>query len=344
LPQHGEACSTFYIDHGAQSVFGKNYDWSVDVGFLTVNKRGVSKVALVDGAPTKWISKYGSVTFNQYGREFPSGGMNEAGLVVELMWLEETEYPRPDSRPAVGKLQWIQYQLDNSASVEDIIASDTNVRIEPGGVARIHYLVADRTGNCATIEFINGKLVYHTDDALPWRVLTNDTYASSVDYLKRHQGFGGEAPVAASASSLDRFANAANMVARFEGDDDARPVDYAFEILETVAQGDYTKWSIVYDLDGATIHFRTLANRDARFVRLNSLDFDCATPVEVLDVDAPLSGDVTDKFVRYTYDRNRRVIKKAFAGTSFLRKISPRTLDYLSRYPADMRCVTEHGL
>jgi penicillin V acylase-like amidase (Ntn superfamily) len=28
------------------------------------------------------------VTFNQYGRNFPSGGMNEAGLVIELMWLE----------------------------------------------------------------------------------------------------------------------------------------------------------------------------------------------------------------------------------------------------------------
>jgi choloylglycine hydrolase len=26
-----------------------------------------------------WTSRYGSITFNQYGREFPSGGINEKG-------------------------------------------------------------------------------------------------------------------------------------------------------------------------------------------------------------------------------------------------------------------------
>jgi choloylglycine hydrolase len=34
-----------------------------------------------DGKTISWISKYGSITFNQYGREFPTGGMNEKGLV-----------------------------------------------------------------------------------------------------------------------------------------------------------------------------------------------------------------------------------------------------------------------
>ena len=37
------------------------------------------------GTPASWVSKYGSVTFNQYGRELPTGGMNEAGLVVETI-------------------------------------------------------------------------------------------------------------------------------------------------------------------------------------------------------------------------------------------------------------------
>ena len=40
--------------------------------------------------------KYGAIFFNQFGREFPMGGMNEAGLVVELMWLDETVFPSPD--------------------------------------------------------------------------------------------------------------------------------------------------------------------------------------------------------------------------------------------------------
>lgn len=32
-----------------------------------------------------WTSRYASVTFNQWGREFPMDGMNEAGLVVALV-------------------------------------------------------------------------------------------------------------------------------------------------------------------------------------------------------------------------------------------------------------------
>ncbi len=43
-----------------------------------------------------WTAVYGSISFNQYGKEFPTGGMNEKGLVVELMWLDETKFPAQD--------------------------------------------------------------------------------------------------------------------------------------------------------------------------------------------------------------------------------------------------------
>jgi Penicillin V acylase and related amidases len=46
--------------------------------------------------PIEWISKYGSITFNQSGREFPHGGINEKGLVIEQMWLDEAAYPEMD--------------------------------------------------------------------------------------------------------------------------------------------------------------------------------------------------------------------------------------------------------
>ena len=49
-----------------------------------------------------WTAQYGSITFNQYGRELPTGGINEAGLVVESMALSEARYPEPDHRPYIG--------------------------------------------------------------------------------------------------------------------------------------------------------------------------------------------------------------------------------------------------
>jgi len=98
------ACTTFCLKNRGEVLFGGNYDWMIGDGLVFVNKRGVAKQATVEESEhqAQWVSKYGSVTFNQYGRENPMGGMNEAGLVVEVMWLAETEYPKEDARPTVG--------------------------------------------------------------------------------------------------------------------------------------------------------------------------------------------------------------------------------------------------
>ncbi len=47
----------------------------------------------------------------------------ESGLVVEELSYSPTQYPAPDARPALNELQWIQYQLDNHRSVQEVIAS-----------------------------------------------------------------------------------------------------------------------------------------------------------------------------------------------------------------------------
>src|SRR5512144_123030 len=141
------ACTTFCYADGGTLVFGRNYDWHIGDGMVVVNTRNVLKRALVDPYPARWTSKYGSVTFNQYGREFPNGGMNEKGLVVEMLWLDQAEYPAGDGRGALPTLQWIQYQLDNSATVKDVLLTDRLVRIAYNGVAKIHFLVADATGD-----------------------------------------------------------------------------------------------------------------------------------------------------------------------------------------------------
>jgi choloylglycine hydrolase len=134
IPRGGHPCTTFCIDNGDQVLFGKNFDWIGGEGLLIVNKQGVSKTALVNpeetgvSQPASWTSQYGSVTFTHLARDLPFGGINEAGLVVELMMLVETEYPEEDSRPYIGSLQWIQYQLDNFSMVEQVIASDSQVK------------------------------------------------------------------------------------------------------------------------------------------------------------------------------------------------------------------------
>ena len=83
-------CTTFFIQRNGQMVFGRNYDWITGNGMICTNHRGLYKTSFPnsDGKTISWQSLYGSITFNQYGKEFPTGGMNEKGLVVELMWLD----------------------------------------------------------------------------------------------------------------------------------------------------------------------------------------------------------------------------------------------------------------
>ena len=321
---------------------GKNHDWMVEDGLIIVNKRGVSKTAVygkhVKGRPATWISKYGSVTFNQYGREMPAGGMNEMGLVIENMQLVATKYPVPDSRPAISRSQWIQYQLDNFSTVKEIIASDSMLRIASGMGPGIHFLCVDREGNCATIEFLEGNLVYHTKDAMPFKVLTNSTYEDSVEFYRTHEESVKEFPMPIGSASRYRFIRAASMIEKFKADPSKSMVNYAFDILSNVSEGLLTKWSIVYDLKDFRIYFQTYTNPKRRYFDFNSFDFSCSAPVTILDINADLKDDVTHRFQDYSFQSNYNLIKNAFKKTTIFRDIPDEALRQLAFYPEYNSC------
>jgi choloylglycine hydrolase len=347
MPQTSQPCTTFCLDLDGQHIFGKNYDWNLERGLVMINKRGVLKTAIRDikdpGPYARWTSKYGSLTFNQYGRETPMGGINEAGLVIDSMMLTVTKYPEPDSRPTIGSLQWIQYQLDHFSKVEEVISSDSQLRIfssEPG----IHYLVMDKTEDCVSIEFLDGKLVYHTQRTMLVKTLTNNTYAESVEYLKEHKEFGGELSIPKGESSLVRFVQAANMLIGYhkEAENQKPPVDFAFDVLANVAQTSTmwgTKWSIVYDAKNLRAYFRTFSKQQMRYVDLKAFDFSCSEPVKVLDINIDFSGDITERFYDYTQQLNLDLISYAFKGTYFLSGMPDYILEQFSKYPESTLCV-----
>src|SRR4029078_10666679 len=84
-------CTTFCMSGAGEVLYGRNYDFEIGQGYVMTNRRGVVKHST--GGLLAWTSRYGSITFNQWGREFPMDGMNEKGLVIALMWLEGTVYP-----------------------------------------------------------------------------------------------------------------------------------------------------------------------------------------------------------------------------------------------------------
>ena len=338
-------CSTFVLRSGESFVFGHNFDFYTGMGFVVVNKRNVQKIALLypGEIPVKWVSKYGSITFNQLGKEFPFGGMNEKGLIVEQMWLEESQYPPADERPALMELQWIQYQLDNCSTVDEVIASNKSLRISQNQ-GNIHYLVCDRSGKVASIEFIGGKFVCHTDGDLPTEVLTNSTYDKSLKYLKKMESNGGVVDSADFNESTDRFARLSNAVKDYSANP-AKPMeDYAFDALLSVSvesENHATQWSIVYDAQKLNIVFKTHTNKKLRKLSLDDFDFSCDSPTPILNIEEGFEGDVSGRFVEYTTDGNRDLIKAVFGrykSVGFMKDMPEFIMEIMATYPESMKC------
>lgn len=331
------ACTTFNLSGGEVNIFGRNYDWSVGDGAVIVNKRGFMKTAMKvkdeAGTPARWKSKYGSITFNQYGREFPQGGMNEAGLVVEIMAVPSGQYPSPDSRPYVGKAQYRQYLLDCFSTVKEVIESDGLIRVSATGKGPMtHLLVSDRTGASAVIEFIEGKRVAYTGSSMPVRALSNTLYADSLAYWQANK-----VPAVDTLLSVTRFIQAADSVSSFDAKAVKAPVDHAFDILSEVAQGDKTKWSIVYDIKNLQVFFHTSSNPQKRIIDLKKTDFSCKSPVKMVNIDAG-SGNIADNFKTYTLQANRRLIGEAFEKTDFLKGFPAQIIDAIAAYPDSAKC------
>lgn len=334
------ACTTFFINHNGEMIFGRNYDWVSETGMVCSNLRGLSKtsVKMPDGNTIHWVSKYGSMTFNQFGKEFPTGGMNEKGLVVELMWADGTQYPQQDKRPAIGVLQWIQYQLDNHATVDEIIASDKDIRISATDPP-LHYLIADATGNAATIEYYNGKGVVHKGSALPFPVLTNSTYEESAKTAIDAKVLTGNKNFSIHDNSLQRFTKACSMVQEYKKQPTGKPVvEYAFNILNSVSQNDYTKWSIVYDMKNKKVYFKTFSYPDIKSFSFTAFDFNCDTKSRITDMNRDLKGDISKMFIPFNADLNRELIRKAVSESRKRVEISDQEAEAAVGYSASVKC------
>jgi penicillin V acylase-like amidase (Ntn superfamily) len=251
--------------------------------------------------------------------------MNDAGLVVEIMWLDSSKYPAPDARPTVSELQVIQWWLDSFSSTAELRAHAADVRVQ-SAYGKVHYLACDASGSCAAIEFIDGKLVV-TPGA---KALANHTYADSRAYADKHKVKLPRGP-----GSLERFTRASALAGRPERD----LVTQAFGILDNVKQEGSirSQWNIAYEPVKGRVWFRTHDERRIKRVDLHAFEPSCRSDVEVLDVNAPLSGDVRAAFKPYDEATNAKLVHKsldAIAG-----QLPPGIVDKLAHYPSMLQCT-----
>lgn len=111
-PAISEACSrAVYFGKEGQTVTGRTMDWFVsdmDTN-MWLYPRGLERTSNTR-TPFNWKSKYGSVVVTVY-EGVATDGMNEKGLVANLLYLAEAKYPaaKPDDkRPTLPISAWVQ--------------------------------------------------------------------------------------------------------------------------------------------------------------------------------------------------------------------------------------------
>jgi len=287
------ACTSFVLQEGGPNYLAKNLDWEIDRGYIFYNLAGIEKTSTNDPGLT-WISKYNSITNNQFGKEFPLGGINEKGLAIEEMNSYRQGYEYDKGKHSVNEFQWVQYQLDNSATVNDVINSFKTLTIKHD-ILELHYIVTDSTGDVAVVECLKGGIKIYIGDEINYKVLSNNNYDESIKYLAHFKGYGGDIPIRKDLSSQGRFVSAASML-----DDTCNgTVENCFQILNEIKQGD-TRWQFVYDTENKVVYYKTHDENT-----LSTASFDDFNAIQNNRYARPLYGEMRQKF-KITDKTNRQ--------------------------------------
>ncbi|MGG2199860.1 linear amide C-N hydrolase [Paenibacillus validus] len=328
--------TAWHICKGETNFVGKNQDVIYDGVYMYTNQRGLAKTAFIlpPDQPASWVSIYGNLTVSQIGKECPNGGMNEEGLVVEQTTLWQAAYPAPDERPAVSELQWIQYMLDTCATVGEVLEAASRVRIAQNQ-SHLHYMVCDKRGDRAIIEFLNGEMAVYKDASLPCPVMANSLYKETI--RTRHEpAEQEEATGDYEANSMHRFRKADQWIAnKFELP--SISIEDAFEGLREMRRPD-TVFSLVYDLNRMEIHFTTSRNPVCTTVRVTDFDYSASLPGHILNMQLVHDrGSRIAHFDRYSAAANKQAVSGFFKDPILTEvfgwSITEEMIDFIATYP-----------
>jgi choloylglycine hydrolase len=141
---------------------------------------------------------------------------------------------RPDpGKETVDSLQVIRWMLDQAGTADEAVAVLQQVNIEWGSGPPLHYLIADRSGQSALVEFYRGKVEVIPADR-PWHLATNFLVSSVSDHPAGH---------------CPRYDKIDQRLSTAGGRLDA---EEALRLLRNVSQPN-TQWSIVYGLSTGEI-------------------------------------------------------------------------------------------
>jgi penicillin V acylase-like amidase (Ntn superfamily) len=300
----GACTRVVYLGDDGAVVTARSMDWTGPVfSDLWLFPRGMKRSGAAGPNAIAWTSKYGSVVTAAFNSA-STDGMNERGLVANLLYLDESKYATPaagDTRRPLAITAWVQYVLDNYATVAEAVE---DMRREPFYVAtmmtpdghpgQLHLSISDATGDSAIFEYLDGKLVIH--HGRQYQVMTNSPPFDDQLALDAYwRTVGGNAMLPGTYRPADRFVRMAFYVKDVKKTKD--PVEAgatAFSLIRNasvpigvkgpanepnVAE---TLWRTVADHKNGLYFFESTRSPNVFWVRLADVDFSPGRPAKKL--------------------------------------------------------------
>lgn len=325
------ACTrALYVAKDGTVLTGRSMDWGEDLkSNMWVLPRGMKRDGHGGKNSISWDSKYGSLVVTGYDIG-TSDGMNEKGLVVNMLALAESDYGAPaEGGKVISMSTWAQYLLDNHATVAEAVADlrKEHFRVQTlvlptGRPANMHLAISDASGDSAVFEYVKGKLVIH--HGKQYKVMTNsptyDQQLSIMDYWREAGGLNKSLP--GTSRAADRFVRTSYLL-------EAVPVETAPKYISGAPQQKFqfqaamavlslmrsvgtplgfsneeqpwvssTVWRTVSDSNHRVVLFDSALSPATFWVRLDGLNLKPGAPVKKLELvgGKTYSGDATDLF------------------------------------------------
>lgn len=206
--QTANACSDIFINHPNAHIEARSMDFGMNIAmndtFGFIGQKNTTDIVIdAEKIPVKsltsWTNKYGY--WGRYAFHTPKvdDAMNTEGLSISGLYLDTyTQYPvynPADKRLVLGVFDMPNFLISQAKNVDEavtLIKSHQIVQsageIKPGIFLKntpLHYILRDKTGKSAVIEFVGGKTLIYTDAG---NVLTNSpTYPQQLSMIKKYE-------------------------------------------------------------------------------------------------------------------------------------------------------------
>lgn len=323
------ACTrALYVAPDGTVITGRTMDWVEDMASnLWAFPAGMKRDGAAGPQSLTWTSKYGSVVVSGY-EAGSTDGMNAKGLVANLLYLAESEYPKPVAgRPYMSISLWVQYALDNFATVDEAVA---NLQSEPfnmlapalpnGEPAALHLALSDATGDSAILEYVGGTLRVH--HGKQFVVMTNSpVYDQQLAINTYWDGVGGLNFLPGTNRAADRFARTSFLLGAIPRAVDPHLIagvpgqSFAFQAVASVMSVmravsvplgistpgqpniSSTLWRTVSDQKNLVYYFDSATRPNTFWISLSQLDLSPGAPVRKLTIahGEVFAGEVSGK-------------------------------------------------